>query len=105
MREIEPYTIEMAYAIVQARKNQPSSNSYASQLLAQGTSVIAKKMGEQAMETMIEAIAKNRGRLAEESADLLYHLLVLWADADLAPQDIYEMLAERMSSQPQIRAA
>ena len=105
MREIEPYTIEMAYAIVQARKNQPSANSYASQLLAQGTSVIAKKMGEQAMDTMIEAIAKNRGRLAAESADLLYHLLVLWADADLAPQDIYEMLAERMSSQPQIRAA
>jgi phosphoribosyl-ATP pyrophosphohydrolase len=106
MRNIDPYTIEMAYAVVQARKNNPRANSYASQLLAQGTSAIAQKVGEQALETVIEAIKKDRHRLAEESADLLYHLLVLWADADLQPQDIYDLLSTRMSAaKPSIRAA
>ncbi len=105
MREIEPYTIEMAYAIVQNRKQNPSPNSYASQLLSQGTSTIAKKLGEQAMDTVIEALRNDKTRLAEESADLLYHLLVLWADADLQPQDIYDMLAKRMSSQPSLKVA
>lgn len=105
MRDIEPYTIEVAYAIVQSRKNNPRPNSYASQLLSQGTTAIAKKVGEQAMETVIEALQNDKTRLAEESADLLYHLLVLWADADLQPQDIYDMLSKRMSNQPSIRAA
>ena len=106
MRNIDPYTIEMAYAVVQARKNNPTPNSYASQLLEQGTSAIAQKVGEQALETVIEAIRKNKTRLAEESADLLYHLLVLWADADLQPQDIYDLLATRMSTaKTSIRAA
>lgn len=105
MREIEPYTIEMAYAIVQSRKQNPSPNSYASQLLAEGTPAIAKKLGEQAMETVVEALRNDKTRLAEESADLLYHLLVLWADADLQPQDIYDLLARRMSAQPKLKVA
>jgi phosphoribosyl-ATP pyrophosphohydrolase len=98
MRNIDPYTIEMAYAVVQARKNNPNPNSYASELLAQGTSTVAQKLGEQALETVIAAIRKDKHKLAEESADLLYHLLVLWADADLQPQDIYSLLSTRMST-------
>lgn len=105
MREIQPYTIEMAYAIVQSRKQSPNANSYASQLLSEGTQAIAKKFGEQAMDTVIEAIRKDRTRLTEESADLLYHLLVLWADANLEPQDIYEVLAKRMSMQSTLKVA
>jgi phosphoribosyl-ATP pyrophosphohydrolase len=105
MRDIDPYTLEMAYAIIQTRKNNPRTNSYASQLMEQGTGVIAQKLGEQAMSTVVEALRQNRTQLAEKSADLLYHLMVLWADADLEPHDIYEMLSKRMSSQPQIRAA
>lgn len=100
MRNIEPYTIEMAYGIIQSRKQNPSPNSYASQLLAQGTPMVAQRLGEQALETVIAAMrsdANRNTRLAEESADLLYHLLVLWADADLEPQDIYDLLATRMS--------
>lgn len=100
MREIDPYTIEMAYAVVQARKQNPNPNSYASGLLEQGTPAIAQRLGEQALETVIAAMRtdSNRSmRVAEESADLLYHLLVLWADADLQPQDVYDLLATRMS--------
>ena len=106
MQNIDPYVIETAYAIVQARKARPSANSYASSLLSQGTSEIAKKFGEQAMETVIEALRKDKSRLAEESADLLYHLLVLWADADITPQDVYNLLELRMSvAKPKLRAA
>lgn len=106
MRAPEAYTVEMAYAIIQSRKDRPTANSYSSQLLAQGTPAIAQKLGEQAMETVIQAMRHDRVRLAEESADLLYHLLVLWADAGLQPQDVYDLLAERMSSAPsKIRAA
>ena len=109
MRNIEPYTIEMAYGIIQNRKQNPSPNSYASQLMSQGTSMVAQKMGEQALETVIAALRNDNNRntrLASHSADLLYHLLVLWADAGLEPQDIYDMLASRMSAHaPNIRAA
>lgn len=109
MRTPEAYTIEMAYGIIQNRKENPSPNSYASQLIALGTPTIAQRLGEQALETVIAAMQSNTdgpARLAEESADLLYHLLVLWADAGLEPQDIYDLLAARMSAHaPQIRAA
>jgi len=100
MRNIQPYTIEMAYGLIKNRKTRPSTNSYASQLMTMGTPAIAQKLGEQALETVIAAMQStpnNTARLAEESADLLYHMLVLWADTGLEPQDIYDLLATRMS--------
>jgi len=100
MRDIQPYTIEMAYSLIKNRKIKPSANSYASQLMSQGTPVIAQRLGEQALETVIAAMQStpnNTTRLAEESADLLYHMLMLWADTGLEPQDIYDLLATRMS--------
>jgi len=47
------------------------------------------------VETVIEAMRDDRGAIASESADLLYHLLVLWADADLKPEEVWAKLAER----------
>ena len=44
---------------------------------------------------MIEAMKDEPSKLAQESADLLYHLLVLWADAGLKPEEIYQVLADR----------
>ncbi len=99
MNHIEPYTIEMLYAIVQARKAAPTSASYASHLFEQGTAVIAEKLGQEALETVIQAIQRNPLRLAEESADLLYHLMVLWADAGIGPADVYNVLSQRISQQ------
>ena len=56
---------------------------------------IAQKLGEEAVETAIEAVLGQRKELAAESADLLYHLLVLWAACGIKPEDVWQALAER----------
>jgi len=56
---------------------------------------IAQKFGEEAVETVIEAIAKRKGHLIEESADVLYFLLVMWKDRGIAPKDVWKELAKR----------
>ena len=60
-----------------------------------GTGKIAEKVGEEAVETVIAALSEGPDALASESADLLYHLCVLWADAGLKPEDIWAKLAAR----------
>jgi len=54
--------------------------------------------GEEAVETCLAAVAEDKTALANESADLLYHLLVLWAACDLEPSDVYSALAAREGS-------
>jgi phosphoribosyl-ATP pyrophosphohydrolase len=68
-------------ATIAARKGADPSASYTAQLLADPTRA-AKKLGEEAIETCLAAVAEDRPALANESADLLYHLLVLWAAGD-----------------------
>ena len=87
--------IERLYAAVMARKGAPAGSSRTAKLFSTGTPKIAQKLGEEAVETVIEAMAGDKEKLAEESADLLYHLLVLWADAGLKPEDVYAVLAAR----------
>ena len=84
------------YAVVAARKQGGDPDaSYTARLFARGTAKIAQKVGEEAVETVIEAVRGDRQALAEESADLLFHLLVLWADAGLSLDDIRDALAAR----------
>ena len=59
------------------RKNNPATNSYTSQLLAAGEDEIVKKIGEEAVEVILAAKGQGDWRVIEESADLIYHLLVL----------------------------
>ena len=55
----------------------------------------SKARGEEAIETVIEALVDKDGKIAEESADLLYHLLVLWADKGVRPEDVWSVLVDR----------
>jgi len=64
-------------------------------LTAKGRAKIAQKLGEEAVETVIEAIRDDRAALTAESADLLYHLAVLWADAGVDPADVWAELDRR----------
>ena len=64
-------------------------------LLQQGVAQCAKKFGEESVETVIAAMAGDKTRLAAESADALYHLLVLWAAAGITPDDVYAVLKAR----------
>ena len=82
-------------AIIASRADAPAEKSHTAALLAAGRAKIAQKVGEEAVETVIAAIEDDRAALIAESADLLYHLSVLWADAGLTPADIDAELARR----------
>jgi phosphoribosyl-ATP pyrophosphohydrolase len=69
--------------------------SYTRRLLDQGVAHCAKKLGEEAIETVIAAVGEDRERLTAEAADLIYHLLVVLAARGIALADIEAALAER----------
>lgn len=87
--------LDRLFDSIRARRDADPETSYTAKLFRRGRAKIAQKVGEEAVETVIEAIRGAPDRLAEESADLLYHLMVLWADAGLEPADIYRILAAR----------
>lgn len=85
--------------IIQARRAAPASEglgaSYTAQLFARGRARIAQKLGEEAVETVIAALGDDPAKIVPEAADLLYHLLVLLADAGLSLDDVRGELARR----------
>jgi phosphoribosyl-ATP pyrophosphohydrolase len=87
--------LDRLYRAILDRRGADPETSYTAKLFRRGRAKIAQKLGEEAVETVIEAMTGDRGKLAQESADLLYHLLVLWADAGLEPGDVWRVLAER----------
>ena len=87
--------IKDLFETIKSRKGADPESSYTASLYAKGTAKIAQKVGEEAVETCIEALQGNKEKLAQESADLLYHLMVLWADQGLTPDDIYAVLQKR----------
>ena len=91
----ETHPLDALYAVIQSRKGANPETSYTAKLYAQGTLKIAKKLGEEGVETALAAVAEDRDALINESADLLYHLLVLWAARDLSPEDVYRALEAR----------
>jgi phosphoribosyl-ATP pyrophosphohydrolase len=96
MAEIDGSTLDRLFATIAARRGADPAASYTAKLFAAGTAKIAQKLGEEAVEAVIEAVRGDRRRLAAESADLLYHLLVLWADQGVAPSEIWQALEGRM---------
>jgi phosphoribosyl-ATP pyrophosphohydrolase len=88
-------TLDRLYKAILSRRGADPDTSYTAKLFHKGRAKIAQKLGEEAVETVIEAVSGNKEKLAAESADLLYHLLVLWADAGLKPGDVYAVLAAR----------
>jgi phosphoribosyl-ATP pyrophosphohydrolase len=82
------------FAVILDRKANPTPGSYTATLLAGGDEVL-KKVGEEAMEVMLAGKGQSDRRLVEESADLVYHLLVLLASRDLALDDVRAELTRR----------
>jgi phosphoribosyl-ATP pyrophosphohydrolase len=87
--------LDRLFATIAARQDVAPTSSYTAKLLAQGVETCAKKFGEEAVEVVIAAVQKDKTELAKESADVLYHLAVLWAASGLKPQDIYAVLESR----------
>jgi phosphoribosyl-ATP pyrophosphohydrolase len=89
------HPIDRLFATIAARKGADPSASYTAKLLSGGREKCAKKLGEEAIETCMAAVGEDRAALTAESADLIYHLLVLLAACDLKPDDVYGVLAAR----------
>jgi phosphoribosyl-ATP pyrophosphohydrolase len=83
------------WATIEARRGASPETSYTAKLLAAGPTGVARKFGEETLEAIIEAVNDDSAALARESADVLYHLLVLWATAGLSPDDIGAELMRR----------
>jgi phosphoribosyl-ATP pyrophosphohydrolase len=87
--------LDRLWATVLTRKDADPNRSHSARLLARGTEKVAQKFGEEAVECIIEAVAGKTTALIGESADVLYHLLVLWVDAGLRPEQIWAELSRR----------
>jgi phosphoribosyl-ATP pyrophosphohydrolase len=87
--------IDRLHQAVLARRGAPASSSRTAKLLAAGRAKMAQKIGEEAVEVAIDAIRDQRGAVVNESADLLYHLVVLWAEMGITPADVWGEMARR----------
>jgi phosphoribosyl-ATP pyrophosphohydrolase len=83
------------YEIVKDRKENPVDGSYTNLLLEQGYERIAQKVGEEAVEVIIAAGRQGRQRLIEESADLLYHWMVLLISQGVSLKEVEAELEKR----------
>jgi phosphoribosyl-ATP pyrophosphohydrolase len=87
--------LERLWRVIEARRGADPDTSYTAKLFARGNAKIAQKLGEEAVEAVIEGVKGDRGALIGESADLLYHLFVLWAALGVSPDEIAGELARR----------
>ncbi len=81
--------------IIVERKTSPAEGSYTSELFAAGRQRIAQKVGEEAIEVALASTSGNREATINESADLLYHLLVLLTEQGIRLSDVTDTLEQR----------
>lgn len=88
--------LDRIWAVVEQRRvSGQAATSHSARLLARGTPKVAQKLGEEAVELVIEAMAGDRDAIVCESADVLYHMLVLWVDAGVKPDEVWAELRRR----------
>jgi phosphoribosyl-ATP pyrophosphohydrolase len=94
--EGEATILDQLWDTVEARRQAGDvEHSHSARLLARGTAKVAQKLGEEAVECVIEAALGHRKATVLESADLLYHLVVVWVDAGIRPEEVWSELARR----------
>lgn len=86
---------ELWQTVEQRRLSGDVASSHSARLMARGTAKVAQKFGEEAVECVIEATIGNRAATVLESADVLYHLMVVWVDAGIKPEEVWAELARR----------
>ena len=91
----DEHVLDRLYLVIDSRKGADPDTSYTARLFSRGRQQIAKKLGEEAVEALIEGIRGDRPKLVGESADMLYHLLTLWASIGVKPKAVWTELARR----------
>lgn len=87
--------LDRLWTVVNARRGADPAVSHSARLLSRGTAKVAQKFGEEAVECLIEAVGGNREALVAESADVLYHLIVMWVDAGVRADEVWAELQRR----------
>jgi len=88
-------SINRLYQAVQSCRHDDPSTSRTARLLRAGRSKMAKKLAEEAVEVVIDAMHGDRFAVTKESADLLYNLVVLWVAAGIRPEDVWKEMDRR----------
>ena len=88
------YNLEKLFDDLLKKKKFDKENSYTSSLLT-NKNLLAKKIGEESIEVILEYLDNNKNKIIKESADLLYHLCVIWISADIKPGDVWNELHRR----------
>ncbi|MDB5412950.1 MAG: phosphoribosyl-ATP diphosphatase, partial [Rubritepida sp.] len=90
--------LDLFWSLIESRRSvdfMPTSHS--ARLIARGTQRVAKKLGEEVVELIIEALGNDRPAKIAEAADVFYHLMVLLVDAGIEPKDLWRELRQRES--------
>jgi phosphoribosyl-ATP pyrophosphohydrolase len=88
-------SLDRLYASVQAARGRNPAVSRTSRLFREGVQKMAKKLAEEAIEVGLDAVQMNRQSVVLESADLLYHLAVIWAECGVTPEDVFGEIDRR----------
>jgi phosphoribosyl-ATP pyrophosphohydrolase len=87
--------LDRLYAVIMERRTADPARSHSARLLSRGPAKVAQKFGEEAVECLIEAVAGNAPALVGESADVLYHLMVMWVASGVTPDQVWAELQRR----------
>jgi len=90
--------LERFYRLIESRKTADPETSYTARLFTKGSHKIAQKLGEEGVEAAIAAVAESHDRLVRESADVIYHLLVLWVAKGVACDEVWVELDRRFGA-------
>lgn len=88
-------SLDRLYVAVLAAKTTDAPDSRTARLLHAGRAKMAKKLAEEAVEVLLEAVGNDRDAVIRESADLLYHLVVLWTACGVLPNDVWNEMERR----------
>jgi phosphoribosyl-ATP pyrophosphohydrolase len=91
-----PEVLASLWDVVESRRvSGDVEGSHSARLMARGTAKVAQKLGEEAVELVIEATLGHHEAMVGESADLLYHLVVVWVNAGIRPEEVWAELKRR----------
>ena len=87
--------LDRLWSVVMSRRDADPTVSQSARLLSRGPAKVAQKFGEEAVECIIEAVRGDKDAVISESADVLYHLLVVWVSTGVAPEEVWAELMRR----------
>jgi phosphoribosyl-ATP pyrophosphohydrolase len=97
-KSLDGAVLDSLFEIIESRRGADPESSHTAKLFHRGLDKICQKVGEEAVETVIEGAQGRKVGVVSESADLLYHLLVLWAASGVTPAEVWAALEARQGT-------